>query len=147
MILVTDADGIIVDANKTAQEMLSAKTIFDLIGCSLDEFLLRGDTLSQLMKGSESVMRLSLPGSGREVELSMSRIAVDGNSALVFIGRDIGHAKNYGVWRRNASFCAVKTNTVSVSKQSDGLREESRTTSTISFMRFTVISTSFTWEK
>lgn len=89
MILVTDADGIIVDANKTAQEMLSAKTIFDLIGCSLDEFLLRGDTLSQLMKGSESVMRLSLPGSGREVELSMSRIAVDGNSALVFIGRDI----------------------------------------------------------
>ena len=89
MILVTDANGIIVDANKAAQEMLSAKTMFDLIGCNLDDFLLGPDTLSHLMHEDESVMHLTLPDSSRELELSMSRITVDGTPALVFIGRDI----------------------------------------------------------
>lgn len=89
MILVTDSNGIIVDANKAAQEVLSARTMIDLIGCNLDDFLLRRDTLSQLMSGDESVTRISLPESSRELELSMSRIAVDGTPALVFIGRDI----------------------------------------------------------
>lgn len=89
MILVTDSNGIIVDANKAAQEMLSARTMLDLIGCNLDDFLLSRDTLPRLMKSDESVMHITLPDSQRELELSMSRIAVDGTPALVFIGRDI----------------------------------------------------------
>lgn len=89
MILVTDSNGIIVDANKAAQEVLSTRTMIDLIGRNLDDFLLRRDTLPQLMNGNESMMRISLPESSRELELSMSRIAVDGTPALVFIGRDI----------------------------------------------------------
>ena len=55
----------------------------------LDDFLLGPDTLSHLMHEDESVMHLTLPDSSRELELSMSRITVDGTPALVFIGRDI----------------------------------------------------------
>ncbi len=89
MILVTDSNGIIADANKAAQEMLSAKTMYDLIGCNLDDFFMSRDTLPELMKSDENVMHITLSASSREIELSMSRIAVDGTPALVFIGRDV----------------------------------------------------------
>ena len=143
MILVTDSNGIIVDANKAAQEVLSARTMIDLIGCNLDDFLLRRDTLSQLMSGDESVTRISLPESSRELELSMSRIAVDGTPALVFIGRDITERERLAKERELLSGRSgtPSCRTVSGWRRSVVLPAVSRTTSIIIFMRFTDIWT------
>ncbi len=89
MIVITDTNGIIVDANKAALEIFSSKAISDVIGCNLDEFLLSHDTIPRLLNSSENVMHITMPDSRIELELSMSRITVDGTPALVFIGRDV----------------------------------------------------------
>ena len=89
VIILSDSSGVIVDVNKAALELFSSPQISDVIGSNLDEFLLSRNTLEQLLGSEDDVIRISVPGKKVELELSMSRVSVDGTPALLFIGRDI----------------------------------------------------------
>lgn len=89
VVILSDSDGVIVDANKAALELFSSTQISDVIGGNLDSFLLSRKTLEQFLRTNENVMRIAVPGKGVELELSMSRVSVDGTPSLLFIGRDI----------------------------------------------------------
>ncbi len=103
MILVTDSEGIVADANKAALKVFSIKNISDMIGCPFSR-LTGADFSSDVINacGAAGVtMHIKLPGKQTTMELVANRISVGGTPAFVFIGRDITERERLAEEREN----------------------------------------------
>ena len=104
LIFVSDASGIIVDANQAALQACGFQVIADVIGEDIKT--MSGITFPVSGERSwvdGSIIRSKLPGKEIELEFLVSRIFLAGMPAFIFIGRDITErerlAREREAWR------------------------------------------------